>query len=75
MSVWDESVQELIDYNEEQEEVEVGYVAMVDRGSRVIKECGITANSITMDQIEALKKGKCIYFSDGEYAHVVYLKR
>lgn len=33
---------------------------------------GIGAVKLTDKEIDALKDGKCIYYNDGEYAHVLF---
>lgn len=48
-------------------------VEMVDIDDKVDPWWGIDAQVITEKQVEELKNGKAIYFSDGEYAHVIVL--
>ena len=48
-------------------------IEIVDKNADVNTMWGITANTVTTDQLEELKNGKCIYFDDGEYAHIIHL--
>ena len=49
-------------------------VEMVEIGDIVDSLYGISTNEITLEQIEQLKRGKIVYFDDGEYAHVIRCK-
>ena len=51
------------------------FVEMVDLDDEVDTECGLNFMFIKEEQIEELKNGKAIYFSDGEYAHLVVLEK
>lgn len=64
--------------NNERFKKEYGYevegVQMVKDSDSVDPWYGMTAHFITPKQVEQLLKGKVIYFDDGEYAHLVYMK-
>ena len=45
---------------------------LVDRDQEVDPMYGIDTVKITAEDIESLKSGKCLYFTDGEYATVLY---
>ena len=51
------------------------YVEIVDINDDVDPWYGINKMVITEEQINQLKNGKVIYFSDGEYASVVALDK
>lgn len=51
------------------------YVEIVDINDDVDPWFGINPMVITEEQINQLKNGKVIYFSDGEYASVVALDK
>lgn len=51
------------------------YVEIVDINDDVDPWFGINPMVITEEQINQLKNGKVIYFSDGEYASVVGLDK
>lgn len=48
-----------------------GQVNMVGMNDKVDEEWGITIHKITPKQIKELENGKAIYFTDGEYAHLI----
>ena len=50
-------------------------VEMVDIDDVVDPWWGLSLMVIKEDQVEELKNGKAIYFSDGEYAHVIALEK
>ena len=50
-------------------------VEMVDIDDKVDPWYGPSTMVITEKQVEELKNGKVIYFSDGEYAHVIVLDK
>jgi hypothetical protein len=50
-------------------------VEMVDIDDKVDPLYGVSTMVITEEQVEELKNGKAIYFSDGEYAHVIALDK
>jgi hypothetical protein len=50
-------------------------VEMVDIDDKVDPWYGLYAVVITEEQVEELKNGKAIYFSNGEYAHVIALDK
>lgn len=49
-------------------------VEIVKRTDKVCTLCGIDTLKLTEEHIEALRSGKCLYFTDGEYAHLLYMK-
>ncbi|MCP3683899.1 MAG: hypothetical protein GY861_14545 [bacterium] len=49
-------------------------VEIFSKDENVDEMWGIGANFITLEQIEQLKNGKCAYFDDGEYAHIIFIK-
>lgn len=54
------------------------FVAKIEAVSRTDDVCtmwGIGTVELTEEHIEALRNGKCLYFTDGEYAHLLYMKR
>lgn len=48
---------------------------IVSRTDKVCTMFGLGALELTEERIEALRSGKCLYFTDGEYAHLLYMKR
>jgi hypothetical protein len=50
-------------------------VEMVDIDDKVDPWYGLSTTVITEEQVEELKNGKAIYFSNGEYAHVIVLDK
>ena len=50
-------------------------VEIVSRTDKVCAMFGIDTLKLTEEHIEALRSGKCLYFTDGEYAHLLYMKR
>jgi len=36
---------------------------------------GLTSNEISEEQLIALREGKVLWFTDGEYAHLIRLKK
>lgn len=50
-------------------------VEMVDIDDKIDPWYGVNSMVITEEQVEELKNGKAIYFSDGEYAHVIVLDK
>ena len=57
------------DYAYPKEDVEV-----VSRSDEVCTMWGIGTLMLTEKHIKELRNGKCIYFTDGEYATVIYMK-
>ena len=51
-----------------------GSMDIVTKDTYVDAEYGIGGNIITVNDLIALVQGKCLYFSDGEYAHIIALK-
>ena len=49
-------------------------IEMFDRTDDVYTAFGIDAIPISIEEIEQLKQGKVAYFSDGEYAYIIYYK-
>lgn len=50
-------------------------VEIVSRTDKVCAMFGLGALKLTEERIEALRSGKCLYFTDGEYAHLLYMER
>ena len=50
-------------------------VEIVSRTDKVCTMFGIGALELTEEHIEALRSGKCLYFTDGEYAQLLYMDR
>lgn len=50
-------------------------VEIHNMGDNVDPLYGMTATEITEEQLEELKKGKVAYSDDGEYAHIVRMRR
>ena len=50
-------------------------VEIVTRKDEVCAMFGIDTLKLTEEHIEALRSGKCLYFTDGEYAHLLYMER
>lgn len=50
-------------------------VEMVDVDDEIDPYWGLSSMVITEEQVEELKNGKVIYFSDGEYAHAIALEK
>ena len=50
-----------------QDEIEI-----VEKYETIDGMWGIGAVKLTDKEIDALKNGKCVYFNDGEYAHVLF---
>lgn len=50
-------------------------VEMVCIDDKIDPWYGLSTMVITEEQVEELKNGKAIYFSDGEYAHVIVLEK
>lgn len=48
---------------------------IVSRTDEVCSMFGLGALELTEERIEALRSGKCLYFTDGEYAHLLYMNR
>lgn len=65
-----ELYEDSLKYNEVDDTVE-----MVDIDDEVDPCWGLSSMVITEEQVEELKNGKAIYFSDGEYAHVIALEK
>lgn len=63
-------VNDIIKSNEDYEDSNTAEV--VDRNQEVDPMYGIDAVKITAEDIESLKSGKCLYFTDGEYATILY---
>ena len=62
--------------NDRRYSVEDDYgVEIVSRTDKVCTMFGLGALELTEERIEALRSGKCLYFTDGEYAHLLYMKR
>lgn len=62
--------------NDKRYSVEDDYgVEIVTRTDEVCAMFGLGALELTEERIEALRSGKCLYFTDGEYAHLLYMKR
>lgn len=55
--------------------VEDDYKEVVTRTDKVCAMWGIDTLKLTEEHIEALRSGKCLYFTDGEYAHLLYMDR
>ena len=51
-----------------------GYVCIVSMHDKVSEMWGYSAHYITEEQIDELKKGKAIYFDDGEYSHLIAIR-
>ena len=66
----DAVVSEVIKANKEYHDC----VSMVNKDDFVCSMWGIGAHAITREQVEELLSGKCIYFDDGEYAHIVFVE-
>jgi dsDNA-binding SOS-regulon protein len=62
-------------YKERTKHSDIDPVEMVDIDDKVDPWYGLSAMVITEEQVEELKNGKAIYFSDGEYAHVIVLDK
>lgn len=60
----DDLINDKESYNEDTE--------LIDRGQEVNPMWGIDTVKITDADIEELKSGKCLYFTDGEYATVLF---
>lgn len=67
-------VSEIINDKRYSDEFDFG-VEIVSRTDKVCSMFGIGALELTEERIEALRSGKCLYFTDGEYAHLLYMKR
>lgn len=50
-----------------QDEIEI-----VEKYETIDGMWGVGTVKLTDKEIDALKNGKCIYFNDGEYAHVLF---
>lgn len=50
-------------------------VEIVTRTDKVYAMFGIDTLKLTEEHIEAIRSGKCLYFTDGEYAHLLYMNR
>ena len=50
------------------------YVTVIDDEQTVDTCWGIGSVYVTSEQIKQLLDGKNLYFSDGEYAHIICLK-
>lgn len=62
-------------YKERPKYSDIESVEMVDIDDKVDPWYGLDTMVITEKQVEELKNGKAIYFSDEEYAHVIVLDR
>lgn len=52
-----------------------GDVCIVSMDDKVDAMWGLSSHYITEEQIDELKNGKVIYFCDGEYAHLIAMKK
>ena len=50
-------------------------VCIVSMNDKVDEMWGLSSHYITEEQIDELKNGKAIYFCDGEYAHLIAMKK
>lgn len=50
------------------------YIELVSRSDMVYTMWGIDALQLTEKDIEDMRAGKCIWFTDGEYATILYMK-
>ena len=62
-------------YKERTKYSDIEPVKMVDIDDKVDPWYGPNTLVITEKQVEELKNGKAIYFSDGEYAHAIVLDK
>lgn len=68
----DIKVSEIINDKRYSDELESG-VEIVSRKDKVCAMFGIGALELTEERIEAIRSGKCLYFTDGEYAYLLYM--
>ena len=62
--------------NDKRYSVEDDYgVEIVTRTDKVCAMFGLDTLKLAEEHIEALRSGKCLYFTDGEYAHLLYMER
>lgn len=61
--------------NDRRYSVEDDYAEVVTRTDKVCAMWGIDTLKLTEEHIEALRSGKCLYFADGEYAHLIYMEK
>lgn len=62
-------------YKERTKHSDIDPVEMVDIDDKVDSWYGVSTMVVTEKQVEELKNGKAIYFSDGEYAYVIALDK
>lgn len=47
-------------------------IEIVEKYTTIDGLWGINAVKLTDKEIDVIKNGKCLYFNDGEYAHILY---